>query len=70
MIKFIFLLTLFGFFISISGILVNYILFECNILDNEEIYEKVFKICIIILSAAIILGGLDFLLSYTIILLL
>ena len=62
MIKFIFLLVLFSFFVSISGILVNYILFECNIHDNEEVYEKVFKICIVILSAAIILGGFDFLL--------
>lgn len=62
MIKFIFLLTLFGFFVSISGILVNYILFEYNIHDNEEVYEKVFKICIVILSAAIVLGGFNFLL--------
>ena len=62
MIKFIFLLALFGFFVSISGILVNYILFEYNIHDNEEVYEKVFKICIVILSAAIVLGGFNFLL--------
>ena len=62
MIKFIFLLALFGFFISISGILVNYILFEFDIHDNREIYEKIFKICIIILSVAIVLGGFSFLL--------
>ena len=62
MIKFIFSVALFGFFISISGILVNYILYEYDIHDNTEVYEKVSKICIVILSAAIVLGGFSLLL--------
>lgn len=62
MIKFIFSLALFGFFISTSSMLVNFILYEYDIYSNIELYEKVSKICIIILSAAIVLGGFSFLL--------
>lgn len=61
MIKFILLVALFCCFVGTNGILINYILFEYNIHNNEEVYEKVFKICLVILLTGIILSGLGFL---------